>query len=315
MPILLTDGDGNPATGPEPTIVVVGNGQQLSITKQVAVVGGGPATAGGQLEYLVRVTNVSTVPALYVVITDDLDANGPGYLTFVDQSATLNGSANGISIAGPVLTADYSTNYGPLAPGATAVLRFRATIAPNSGDRHAHHQHRRGHVEQPAADRARERVDRCRRHGRRRCAERQGVARRELQYDLRQQRARARGLDGRSCIATTCSALGSDGRQRQLQDRRHRAELRDGRSLRAAIRGAGRRRDDREAGTRALDFTNDLQRITDIVVQSGSNLQDLNLPISPNGVVYNTIVRTPVAGATLTTAARRRAAPCSLLLR
>ena len=64
VPILLTDGDGNPATGPEPTIVVVGNGQQLSITKQVAVVGGGPATAGGQLEYIVRVTNVSTVPAL-----------------------------------------------------------------------------------------------------------------------------------------------------------------------------------------------------------------------------------------------------------
>ena len=63
-----------------------------------------------------RVTNVSTVPALYVVITDDLDANGPGYLTFVDQSATLNGAATGISIAGPVLTADYFANYGPLAP-------------------------------------------------------------------------------------------------------------------------------------------------------------------------------------------------------
>ena len=41
LPDLLTDGDGNPATGPEPTIVVVGNGQQLAITKQVAVVGGG----------------------------------------------------------------------------------------------------------------------------------------------------------------------------------------------------------------------------------------------------------------------------------
>ena len=46
LPDLLTDGDGNPATGPEPTVVVVGNGQQLSITKQVAVVGGGPALAG-----------------------------------------------------------------------------------------------------------------------------------------------------------------------------------------------------------------------------------------------------------------------------
>ena len=43
-----------------------------------------------------------------------------------------------------------------------------------------------------------------------------------------------------------------------------------------------------------------MQRITDIVVQSGANLQDLNLPIDPNGVVYNSIARTPIAGATLT---------------
>jgi hypothetical protein len=28
---LLTDGDGNPATGPEPTVVVVGDAQQLSL--------------------------------------------------------------------------------------------------------------------------------------------------------------------------------------------------------------------------------------------------------------------------------------------
>ena len=55
---LLTDGDGDPATGPEPTIVVVGPAQQLAISKTVAVVGGGPAIAGSQLEYVVRVRNV-----------------------------------------------------------------------------------------------------------------------------------------------------------------------------------------------------------------------------------------------------------------
>src|SRR5262249_45613067 len=43
LPNLLTDGDGNPATGPEPTVVVVGAGQQLLISKQVTVVGGGAA--------------------------------------------------------------------------------------------------------------------------------------------------------------------------------------------------------------------------------------------------------------------------------
>jgi hypothetical protein len=46
LPGVLTDGDGNPATGPEPTVVVVGAGQQLAITKQVSVVGGGPALPG-----------------------------------------------------------------------------------------------------------------------------------------------------------------------------------------------------------------------------------------------------------------------------
>jgi hypothetical protein len=46
-------------------------------------------------------------------------------------------------------------------------------------------------------------------------------------------------------------------------------------------------------------FTNSLQRITDIAVPSGSNLQNLNLPIGPNGVVYNSMTRAPIAGATL----------------
>jgi uncharacterized repeat protein (TIGR01451 family) len=50
-------------------------------------------------------------------------------------------------------------------------------------------------------------------------------------------------------------------------------------------------------GRAASDFTNYPQRIADIVVQAGANLQDLNLPIDPNGVVYNSVTRTPIAGA------------------
>src|SRR5438270_13136 len=52
-------------------------------------------------------------------------------------------------------------------------------------------------------------------------------------------------------------------------------------------------------GRAVSPFTNGMQRITDIVVQSGANLQNLNLPIQPNGVVYNSMARTPVVGATL----------------
>ena len=40
--------------------------------------------------------------------------------------------------------------------------------------------------------------------------------------------------------------------------------------------------------------------ITNIVVPAGSNLQSLNLPIDPDGVVYRRCSRAPVAGATLT---------------
>jgi len=46
-------------------------------------------------------------------------------------------------------------------------------------------------------------------------------------------------------------------------------------------------------------FTNWLQRITAIAVPSGSNLQNLNLPINPNGVVYNSMTRAPIAGVRL----------------
>jgi uncharacterized repeat protein (TIGR01451 family) len=100
----------------------------VTITKQVTVVGGGPAVPGATLDYLVHVTNTSANPATPVVITDDLNAAGPGALTYVGGTATMNGSPNGVSVAGNVITANYSTTYGPLAPGGTIDLRFRATL-------------------------------------------------------------------------------------------------------------------------------------------------------------------------------------------
>src|SRR5207247_2666420 len=91
QPSLLTDGDGNPGNGAQPPVVVVGAVQQLTITKQVLVVGGGPALPGSTLEYLVTVTNIAALPALNVVVTDDLNAS-PGQLAYVPGSAVMNGS-------------------------------------------------------------------------------------------------------------------------------------------------------------------------------------------------------------------------------
>src|SRR5712664_2904937 len=107
------------------TVVV----SKLTITKQVSVVGGGAAMPGGQLDYLVHVTNVSTSPATSVVITDDLSSAGAGRLTFVNPAATMNGATAGVTVVGTVLTADYSTLNGPLQPGQSIDVRFRAQIA------------------------------------------------------------------------------------------------------------------------------------------------------------------------------------------
>jgi len=101
----------------------------VTITKQVTVVGGGPPVPGAALDYLVHVTNTSTKPVTPVVITDDLNAAGPGALTYVAGTATMNGSPNGVSVAGNVITASYSATYGALAPGGTIDLHFRATLA------------------------------------------------------------------------------------------------------------------------------------------------------------------------------------------
>ena len=88
----------------------------------------GAALPGGQLDYLVHVTNPSTSPATPVVITDDLSSAGAGRLTFVNPAATMNGSTAGVTVVGSVLTADYSSVNGPLQPGQSIDVRFRGKI-------------------------------------------------------------------------------------------------------------------------------------------------------------------------------------------
>ncbi len=300
LPDLLTDGDGDPATGPEPTVVIVGDGQVLAISKQVAVVGGGAAFAGSQLEYTVRVTNVAAVPAYDVVITDDLEADTPGTLSYVDQSATMNGSAAGISVAGSALTADYFSVNGPLEPGDTVVLRFRAVIDPalavgtpvtNTGvvTWNTPSQSASASVSLDVGgvvgvgtvngtvwhdadfDRAPGAVERL--------LAGWSV---DLYRDGQQVFSTFTDVDGAYRI-TGLAAYDSTGLVYEL---------------RFSAPDAGPRT--ASLGSGDSPFTNGPQRIADIVVTPGSNLQKLNLPIDPNGMVYDTIRRAPVAGATLT---------------
>ena len=300
VPNTLTDGDGNPATGPEPTVVVVGDAQQLTIVKEVSVVDGGPAWPGTELEYVVTVRNVGAIPALYVTLYDDLDMVTPGYLTYVPDSATLNGLTDGVVFAGSLITADYFNEYGPLDPGATAVLRFRAIIdsalvpgttitntgqvswddplrwldasvsidvgaVPNAGMLSGFVWHDADHENTP------------------------GLAERplegwtvELLQDDQPVRSMLTDADGYYVFSNVPPSYSPETLY----------------SIRFSAPGA--------SSTTALlgqtdsDFTDGLQFIDEIDVQEGSNLLALNMPVDPNGVVYDSVSRGPVAGATVT---------------
>src|SRR5215469_12337121 len=272
----------------------------LTITKQVTAVGGGTVVAGGQLDYLVHVTNTSTNPVNPVVITDNLNAAGAGALTYVAGTATMNGSPNGVSVAGNVITANYSATYGALAPGGTIDLRFRATLGSTLAA---------GTV-----------------------VTNTGV----VTWNIPPQTASASvsvtigavagagSLNGTAWLDANFNKIADPGEpplqgwtvglylhgvlmQSILTDvngayRFSSLPPTDGTADRYELRftapGAGP--NTAKLGKADSAFTNWLQRITNIAVPSGSNLQNLNLPIAPNGVVYNSMTRSPIAGATLT---------------
>jgi large repetitive protein len=300
LPNQLTDSDGNPDNGAQPTEVVVGDVQQLAITKQVAVVGGGVAQAGATLEYTVEVRNIGTVPAGEIVILDDLDLPSPGQLSFVAGSATMNGSAAGIIIVGQALAASYSSVYGSLSPGGTIQLRFRATIATDLA------------IGTTVTNTA------------------------LVEWNTPRQSASASvsiDLGGAPGVGILNGAAWHDANFDRVQDAGERplegwsVELyRNGQRIHATLTGAGGvyrisglspndvSGDRYELRFRAPDagplsaslgrgdspFSNGPQSIDEIVVGSGSNLQSLNLPIDPNGVIYNAMLRTPVGGAAVT---------------
>jgi uncharacterized repeat protein (TIGR01451 family) len=299
LPDLLTDGDGNPATGPEPTVVVVGDLQTLSIVKQVAVVGGGQALAGATLEYTVEVTNVGIVPAFAVVIRDDIAVPQAGYLEFVPGSWTMNGAAAGITVVDSLLTADYSTGNGPLQPGRSVLVRFRAVLNANLaiGTRvtNTGTVYWNDPVQTASASVS---IDVGGMAG-------VGILNGTAWHDANFNNvldAGERLLEGWAVelyrddqlILTALTDPMGVYRISGIEPNYATAIRYE---LRFVAPGAGP--NTAKLGVADSPFANDLQRISDIVIQAGNNLQNINLPIDPNGVVYNTMTRTPIAGATL----------------
>lgn len=295
LPTLLTDSDGNPSNGYQPTLIVVGNGQQVTITTQVAVVGGGTANIGSELEYVVQVTNIGAVPATNVLITDTL----PAQLSYVVGSALLNGSSSGVTVAGAVITANYAAVYGNLPSNGTAVLRFRANIAS-------------GAIGTTVTNTA------------------------QVTWNTPSQNASASAsvdIGGTPGSAAMNGRLWHDANFNNTADSGERTltgwtvqVYRNGTLLGYVVtdsngsyringlaptttpadqyevrfRAPGATTTTALLGRTSSVFTNGLQHITGITAASGSNLQNLDLPIDPNGVVYNSVLRTPIAGATVT---------------
>ena len=298
VPRLLTDGDGNPATGPEPTVVVVGGSQMLTIGKQVAVVGGGMALPGTEVEYVVIVRNIAPTPATLVRIVDDL-AGAAGRITYVNGSATLNGSTAGISVVGTVITADYAGSHGDLAPGATATLRFRATIAAGlaAGTRVTNTGVVNWNDPTQTAS-ASVSFDVGGRIG-------VGVLNGKAWHDANFNKTADAGervlagwsvqlyRDNRLERSTTTDANGV------WQIAGVAPNDTSSEALEVRFTAPGATTTTAKLGYADSVFSNDLQRIHAMTVQPGGNLLNLNLPIEPNGVVYESMNRGAIPGARL----------------
>jgi uncharacterized repeat protein (TIGR01451 family) len=311
LPNLLTDGDGNPANGMQPTIVVVGAGQQVSISNQVSVVGGGAAVPGAQVEYVIRVVNTEAVPAYSVVITDDLNGSKPGQLTYVDNSATMDGLSLGVSFAGSTITANFSAGSGPLAPGRVVELKFRATLGAGLTT---------GTIVTNTSVVAWNNPTQTKSASSSVSIVIGGVPGFALMsgsvwHDANFNDARD---SGERALADWKVELYRDTQLSQsvLTDANGDYHIINvapndttGVPYELRFRAPGAGASTAMLGRGVSPFTNGLQRIADVIVKSGANLQGLNLAIHPNGVVYNSQQRTAIAGATLSLLDARTASP------
>ena len=293
-----TDADGIDTNGDQPTQVVVGDAQLLRIVKEVFVVNGGAAVAGSQLEYVIRVNNIANRAATQMMVTDDLGPMG-GQLSYIPGSASLNGSPVGVTYAGMVLSADYSAQYGDLPIGGAAVVRFRVLIEPSVpiGTTLTN----TGVVSWNNPAQTVTSVVSLDVGGTPSSAAFNGIVWHDANLN-RLDEGNERHLEGwfvelyrnNQLLATVQTNAGGTYRLAGVTPNAGSSE-----SYELRFRAAGAVSNTPSLGYADSVFTNGPQRISGIIVSPGGILQNLNLPIWPNGTVYNSIARLPVPGTSL----------------
>jgi uncharacterized repeat protein (TIGR01451 family)/fimbrial isopeptide formation D2 family protein len=300
LPGQLTDADGDSSNGYQPTTIIVGSAQQVAITKAVQVVGGGAALPGAQLEYLVTVTNTGAAAASHMVLTDDLGALPlASQVAYVAGSATLNGSPAGVTLDGALLRVDHAATYGNLAPGASARLRFRVQLASGLPLGATVTNTAQVAWNSPALSASASATVAV--GGIPGTASLNGRAWHDADLDKLAD-AGETPLQGwtvevlRNNVLLGTVAIDTNG-QYAVNGLSPSVTAADQFSLRFQAPNATLQT--AKLGRADSVFTNGLQSISGITALSGSNLQNLNLPLHPNGVAYDSIVRAPVTGALL----------------
>jgi uncharacterized repeat protein (TIGR01451 family)/fimbrial isopeptide formation D2 family protein len=295
-----SDFDGIDSNGDQPTVVTVALEQQLAITKDVFLVDGS-AAAGSQLEYVVRVTNTGAIPATDIVITDNLDQPLPNQLIYVPGSATMNGLPDGVSFVDPVITADYSLQYGDLPPGGVVELRFRAQIEPTLAiGTTVINQALVTWSPLLASASASASIDVGGVPG---TLIINGTVWHDTDFDELDDAGESL-LSGWSVELYRNAALVTSVQTDTAGDFRLSGlapnNIAGSPTYEIRFVAPGGSAASASLGYGESVFTDGPQRIFDITGGPGENLQDLDLPIQPNGVVYNSILRNPVGGVQLT---------------
>ena len=300
VPAEPTDADGNDENGDQVTTIRIGEDSELSISTEVFVIGGGVATPGNELEYVVEVRNIGSVDATNIAFTDVI----PAGVTYVPGSARVNGSTafNALHVTEPgaSLDVDVQSALGPLEPDDAFSVAFRVVIDSSlTAGTAISNTASVSWTENPNPVSSTLSIDVGGAPG---LANLNGSIWHDVDhgddFDSEERPLQNWSADiymnGQYLDSVLTDANGNfsaNGLAPSNGATGNEYELR--------FRAPGAGANTASLGTATSIFSPGLQRISNISVAAGDNILDQNLPIEPNGIVYNAVTRTGVPGAQL----------------